>query len=194
MANWTETWRPQFVYQHTPRWHTLISRFETGDEQRRQKHTRSITTFALRFNAAAVATIAAIEEHFDGQKGSYSTFEFPNYNQQIRGTTLALVDSNPDTITDSGSGFVNKGFDTDHEVWIAGSATGSNNTNSPYEVDTVAAGTLTLAAAETLTADSANSDLVVYKSYTVRYADDAFPHVSMTADVSSVVIRLVEVI
>jgi hypothetical protein len=71
----------------------------------------------------------------------------------VTGTTYAAVDSNPDTITDSGSGFVAAGFEAGMVITVSGSSEGGNNTT--HIVDTVAAGTLTLSSASTLTADGA---------------------------------------
>jgi len=86
----------------------------------------------------------------------YSTYSHPrpplNY-AYIEGTTFAAVDSNPDTITDSGNGFITAGFVAGMGIVVTGSSEGGNNTT--HIVDTVAAGTLTLSTASALTADSA---------------------------------------
>jgi len=71
----------------------------------------------------------------------------------VTGTTYAAVDSNPDTITDSGNGFVTAGFEAGMVITVSGSSEGGNNTT--HIVDTVAAGTLTLSSASALTADGA---------------------------------------
>lgn len=55
-------------------------------------------------------------------------------------STIAFVDSNPDTITDSGSGFVSAGFLGDMTLVV----TGSPHNNGTYTIDTVSAGTITL--------------------------------------------------
>ena len=74
----------------------------------------------------------------------------------IRATTIAFVDSNPDTITDSGNGFVTANM-------AVGSITvaGSTNNDGTYEVTGVAAGTLTLAAGESLTAEAAGDNVTI---------------------------------
>lgn len=70
--------------------------------------------------------------------------------------TIALVNSNPDTITDTANQFVAEGFkagmflETDH----------ASNT-SKYEIDTVAVGTLTLVSTDSLTAASAGSTITL---------------------------------
>lgn len=67
-------------------------------------------------------------------------------------TTIAFVNSNPDTITDSGSGFVTAGFKVGQIINIV---TGSGTNDGTYTIAAVAAGTLTLIAADTLTTENA---------------------------------------
>lgn len=94
---------------------------------------------------------------------------FPNSatSGTITADTIAFVDSDPDTITDSGNGFVTAGF-------VVGSITvsGSTDNDGTYVVDTVAAGTLTLAVAETLTAEIAG-DTVTITMHPVTVGGDA---------------------
>ena len=66
-------------------------------------------------------------------------------------TTIAYNDANPDTITDSGNGFVNAGF-------VAGdviSVTGSTSNDGGYTISTVVAGTITLVTGDALTTEAA---------------------------------------
>ena len=69
----------------------------------------------------------------------------------IRAKTIAFVDSNPDTITDSGSGFGS--FSNGDEITVYN----SSSNDGDYTVNTAAAGTLTLDAGDTLTAESAGA-------------------------------------
>ncbi len=66
------------------------------------------------------------------------------------GRTIAFVDSNPDTITDSGSGFITAGFEAGDIVNVIG----SNRNNNPYRIRAVVAGVLTLETFETVVAES----------------------------------------
>lgn len=72
----------------------------------------------------------------------------------IQAKTIAFVDSDPDTITDSGSGFVNALFTAEKDILVA---TDSTTNDGTYTIDTggVAAGTLTLDGADSLSAESA---------------------------------------
>ena len=72
-------------------------------------------------------------------------------------TTISFVDSNPDTMLDSAGGFVTAGL----VAGIPYTVTGSTSNNDTYTFDTVVAGTLTLAAAETLSAEDAGDTVVI---------------------------------
>lgn len=78
----------------------------------------------------------------------------------IQAKTIAFVDSDPDTITDSGNGFVNALF-TVGDVTVAGST--SNDGDYTVDAGGVAAGALTLVGTDSLTAESAG-DLVTIVS------------------------------
>lgn len=73
----------------------------------------------------------------------------------IQTTTIAFVDSNPDTITDSGNGFLLAGFIAGDKITVSG----STSNNSTFTIATVVAGTITLSGGDSLTAESAG-DLV----------------------------------
>jgi hypothetical protein len=79
-----------------------------------------------------------------------------NIYQEITYTaSLVFVDSNPDTITDAANQFVIEGFEVGMPI------TTSNTTNpGPYRLQTVTAGILTLASAESITAAGAASTTI----------------------------------
>ena len=72
-------------------------------------------------------------------------------------TTYAFVDSNPNTITDSSNSFITDGFVAGQIITVTGSA--SNNKN--LTIDTVVAGTITLIAGNTLTAEAAGATVTI---------------------------------
>ncbi len=78
---------------------------------------------------------------------------------KLKGTTIAFNDNGaaPDTITDSGSGFLKAGFQPGDTLQVSGSA--SNNTVGPYyfTIATVTAGTITLLAKNALTTEAAGA-------------------------------------
>ena len=82
-------------------------------------------------------------------------------------STIAFVDSNPDTITDSGNGFITSGFIPGMHILPSGTA----NNNTVYTIETVAAGVITLKLTDTVTAESAGSSFTLtgYRPYKVKY-------------------------
>ena len=193
MADWTVTWKPQFSYKTTKKWDTLISTFETGEEQRRSRRAVNRATFGVQFTGLSETTARAIQAFFDDELGAYGTFFYPSYGELITGSRLALIEGggSDDTITDSSSGFLTTGFDSDHGIWIAGSGAGNDGN---YDVDTVIAGTVTLDSAEDVTAESGNTALIAYKSYNVRFVADSLDVVWVTPNVCTMGFQLVEVI
>lgn len=70
--------------------------------------------------------------------------------------TIAFVDSDPDTITDTASQFVTEGF-------VAGMYIRTDEASNlgPFKINTAAAGTLTLVSTDSLTAAAAGSDVTI---------------------------------
>ena len=75
----------------------------------------------------------------------------------ITASTIAFVDSNPDTITDSGNGFLTAGFKAEDTIIVSGSA--SNNINAT--IASVVAGTITLVASDALTVEAAGATVTI---------------------------------
>lgn len=80
------------------------------------------------------------------------------------GTLFAFVDSNPDTITDLGNTFVDCGFVAGMSIRVRGSALNDGN----YMIATVAAGTLTLIASDTLNAEGIGAPVTIEHMGTIR--------------------------
>jgi len=76
--------------------------------------------------------------------------------------TIAFVDSNPDTITDTDNGFVDAGFKAGMKITVAVDGGHANDGN--YTIATVAAGTLTLVATDSVTALAAGTDTTISAS------------------------------
>ena len=75
----------------------------------------------------------------------------------ITDTTIAFVDSNPDTITESGNTFITEGFEAGMQI----SVSGSTSNDGVYTVASVAAGTITLVAEDSLTAEIAGDTVTM---------------------------------
>lgn len=74
------------------------------------------------------------------------------------GATLSFSDTDPDTILDSASGFSTTGFLSGMKLQVVNS---TSNDGEGLEVDTVAAGTLTLTTASSVTTESAGETLTL---------------------------------
>jgi hypothetical protein len=72
-------------------------------------------------------------------------------------STIAFVDSNPDTITDSANGFVTAGFRRGQEITISG----STSNDGTYRIKSVVAGTITLVTNETLTVEALGASVTM---------------------------------
>ena len=71
--------------------------------------------------------------------------------------TIAFVDGDPDTITDSNNKFLDRRFIDKEQINIIGSA----SNNGTYTVDTAEAGTLTLLNSDTLTPEAAGATVTI---------------------------------
>lgn len=81
----------------------------------------------------------------------------------ITADTIAFVDSDPDTITDSGDGFVTAGFEAGDYITVTGAGeAGNNDTWGPLA--TAVAGTLTLPGGDTLTAEIAGETVTIVEA------------------------------
>ncbi len=75
--------------------------------------------------------------------------------ENLTASTIAFADTNPDTITDSGSGLA--GFAAGQVIEIAG----STSNDGTYTIATVAAGTLTLVAGDSLTVEALGATVTI---------------------------------
>ena len=78
----------------------------------------------------------------------------------LSGTGIAFVDSDPDTITDTGTGFVTAGFVAGMPITVSGAGEDDNNTTF-HNIATVAAGTITLQSGDSLTAETAGESVTI---------------------------------
>lgn len=75
----------------------------------------------------------------------------------ITDTSIAFVNSNPDTITDSNGNFLDRHFIDKEQIIVTGSA----SNNDTFTVDTATAGTLTLINNDTLTPEAAGGAVTI---------------------------------
>ena len=110
-----------------------------------------IDNFPMRsYGATEIALDAFFDTYF---------FKAANSATITDDTTLAFNDNgaNPDTITDSGSGFVTAGFIANQNINVINSASNDDT----YTIDTVVAGTITLVTGDSLTNEGTGSGATV---------------------------------
>jgi hypothetical protein len=113
----------------------------------------------------------------DDQTGGLNNFNVTENIEKIETTTLGMgsltdttiasVDSNPDTFTDTGNRFITKQFIIGDIVTVSGYTGGNTGNNGDKTVTNVAAGTLTIA--ESLSAVGAGGSITIKKKYPVLW-------------------------
>lgn len=104
--------------------------------------------------------------------------------------TIAFVDNSPDapTITDSGSGFEQAGFQVGDQLTVSGSA----SNDGTYVIGSIVAGTITLLARESLTTEGAGATVTLSAPKSVpdgvsvtikaKYANTGTIHLARSSD------------
>ena len=98
--------------------------------------------------------VRAIEKRI---KNRTSRNNYEPEGASITGDTIAFIDSDPDTITDSNAGFVTSGIKAGDVIGVFG----SDKNDGVYEIATVVAGFLTLTAGDVLEAESAGATVTI---------------------------------
>lgn len=69
---------PDFTFETTKEFKTLISQFENGVEQRRAKWATGLRTWKLNYNNRTSTDLSTITTLFDTQKGALTSFTWTN--------------------------------------------------------------------------------------------------------------------
>jgi|GEM_PF-79930 len=92
---------------------------------------------------------------------SYSEKNLPIYNAPaMTAATIALHDTNPDTITDSGNGFKTARFQSGQKINISGAS--DQNNNKTFTIAEVSAGTITLSEKDILTNEASGKQIKLH--------------------------------
>jgi len=89
----------------------------------------------------------------------YCNNSFKDTNVSMIASTISFADTDPDTILDSASGFVDAEFSADMEIVVEG----SEHNNGMFTLDTVVAGILTLIATDELVTEAAGNTITITK-------------------------------
>ena len=84
--------------------------------------------------------------------------QYAIYTAHITGTTIAIVDGEPSTITDSGNGFLDAGFEDGMTIIIENSTAD----DGIYQIATAVAGTLTLTTGIEFTGETASESITIH--------------------------------
>lgn len=84
---------PDYQFQTTKKYDTLITSFESGVEQRRAKRANPVTEFTLQFRNRAAADLTTIDNLFAAQKGAFTTFTWLNPEDSVTYTVRFKEDS-----------------------------------------------------------------------------------------------------
>lgn len=76
MAAYPESPIPTFPYTIEPEWRTLVSEFDNGSEQRRQKWTYAKYNLRLSYYGQPSSAVANLYEFYMARKGAYEAFTF----------------------------------------------------------------------------------------------------------------------
>ena len=108
------------------------------------------------------------------------------YNPFIRSTGIAFVDggASADTITHTGEGFVEAGFEAGDQIVVEGATwtSGAQTNNGIYTLATVTAGTLTLDTDDDLIAEAAGMEVAIYKRPLVKATTANFKELPWCSD------------
>lgn len=86
-------WLPDFVFEETLEYKTLISEFENGSEQRRRKWSRPHKKWQLRFSNKTKQEMEAVRSFYANRYGAFLPFVWENPNDGVSYTVRFGSDS-----------------------------------------------------------------------------------------------------
>lgn len=86
-------WLPDFVFEETLEYKTLVSEFENGSEQRRRKWSQPHKKWQLRFTNKTKQEMELIRDFFKSKYGEFLPFVWANPNDGISYTVRFNSDS-----------------------------------------------------------------------------------------------------
>jgi len=84
---------PDYVYEEVQKYKTLVSSFENGYEQRRNKWASGLKAFILDYRFRTKTEFETIRDLFISKKGSYDTLTWTNPNDSVEYTVRFDADS-----------------------------------------------------------------------------------------------------
>ena len=87
------TFQGDYTFEETPQFKTLISTFENGVEQRRNKWSSGIKEFKIVAKNRPLTDFETIRDFFVAKKGAYTSFTWVNPNDNVEYTVRFKEDS-----------------------------------------------------------------------------------------------------
>jgi phage-related protein len=84
---------PDFVFEETVEYKTLVSEFESGIEQRRRKWENPLRKWRLRFTSRIKADMELVRDFFKVRYGAFGVFTWTNPNDAAEYTVRFAEDS-----------------------------------------------------------------------------------------------------
>ena len=84
---------PDFVFEETLEYKTLVSEFESGVEQRRRKWAAPLRKWRLRFSNRTKADMELVRNFFSAKYGAFMAFTWTNPNDGAEYTVRFSDDS-----------------------------------------------------------------------------------------------------
>jgi len=84
---------PDFVFEESLEYKTLISEFENGAEQRRRKWTSPLRKWRLRFNNRVKTDMQSVRDFFKSKYGAFMAFTWTNPNDSVEYSVRFVEDS-----------------------------------------------------------------------------------------------------
>lgn len=104
MAKYPNSPVPSYEHVAASRWKTVISIFDDGNEQRRQKWTAPQYDITLQYNAIRATAMSTIWNFFEARKGAYEAFHYYigeawGEKQDVKGAYIAVADGTATAFT-----------------------------------------------------------------------------------------------
>jgi len=166
MSDWILTIAPSSLMEE-PRWSTIVTRFESGVEQRKRRRHRSLRVFELSWKDGLLteAQRIALLKKFEELAGSFDTFYLPSFQYETTLTSAASSGNGSIQVADA-TPFSDVAGAPGNRIWLQDPSTGANEVAT---IASISGNTLTLNSG---LANSYSSGSYVHLCFKVRLADD----------------------
>jgi hypothetical protein len=190
---------PQYSFTEEIGFKTLISQFENGTEQRRNKWSRGKRQFTLVYNVLEIAEIEILWDFYVARKGSFESFYFTDLNLITGG--INVIDVTP---TNGGTGYTAGDYLTvisgDGNGIVRVDTVGSGIITGMYPTTNITAGTGYKVGTGKVTSGGTgagatiNITTIINNIYTVRFLEDSMSYEMFTLNLTKTGLKFIQVI